>query len=474
MSNKMLRIAVIYDGNYFRIVSNYYNYNHPRRSYLSIGGLHEFVRQKAARFENVSLPLVQIVDAHYFRGRMWAQEASQHANRLYRERVMDDILMAEGVTQHNLPLRNIGGRKGEKGIDVWLALETYELAVLKKFDVIALFAADGDYVPLVRKLNTLGIRVMLMGWDFETMTEGGFSYVTRYSRDLAWECSYPIEMHPEIEMGLMNRLPLVNNLFPREGFLADGETAGERTTGRKVFRPRWQGQNPMPDNYQDDPAPLEDADFQTEMGHLPTETAESRQKNGQNGHAADLAQAEKAARPADSQIVEPMLEPAAEPVVPDKKGKKPAPAVEEKSVEIEAKQAEILPEKTVEMAPPPPPVEPELVKIEAPILPTAAPVLAAPTAKPAPAVSKKPVFEEDELDEEEDLLAEQHYHIGTILKLFNGYGFIEKPPHNVFFHYTHLYFTDFHSLQIGDAVEYLIDPYKSTDDRYVARSVSLI
>ena len=137
MSNQITRIAVIYDGNYFRIVSNYDHYNHARQSYLSIGGLHEFIRKMASEAEGNPMHLCQIVDAHYFRGRLWAQEASQLANRLYRERVMDDILMAEGVTQHNLPLKNVGGRKGEKGIDVWLALETYELAVLKKFDVKA-------------------------------------------------------------------------------------------------------------------------------------------------------------------------------------------------------------------------------------------------------------------------------------------------------------------------------------------------
>jgi hypothetical protein len=63
---------------------------------------------------------------------------------------------------HYLPL----GPEGEKGVDVWLALEAYELAIYKRFDVSVLVVCDGAFLPLVRKLNTLGTRVMLLGWDF--------------------------------------------------------------------------------------------------------------------------------------------------------------------------------------------------------------------------------------------------------------------------------------------------------------------
>ncbi len=41
-------------------------------------------------------------------------------------------------------------------------VEAFELAIYKQFNVLALIACDGDYVPLVRKLNTLGTRVMVL------------------------------------------------------------------------------------------------------------------------------------------------------------------------------------------------------------------------------------------------------------------------------------------------------------------------
>ncbi|MEZ5172126.1 MAG: NYN domain-containing protein [Bacteroidia bacterium] len=165
--NGVVRIGVFYDGNYFLHVSNYYNYFHERRRRISIAGLHHFIRQQIAEEMAVDVSLCHVVDAHYFRGRMSAYEASQRGNQLYNDRLFDDVLMSEGVVTHYLPLRTRGGRKEEKGIDVWLALEALELTWMKKYDVLVLITSDGDFVPLIRKVNTLGTRVMVLSWDFE-------------------------------------------------------------------------------------------------------------------------------------------------------------------------------------------------------------------------------------------------------------------------------------------------------------------
>jgi cold shock CspA family protein/uncharacterized LabA/DUF88 family protein len=217
--NTLTRIGVFYDGNYFLHVSNYYNYTHERRSRISINGLHDFIRQKVAELEGNTPRLCQIVDAHYFRGRLTAGEASQRGDLLYYERVFDDILMSEGVTTHYLPVRSALGKKYEKGIDVWLALEAFEMAFYKRFDILVLIAADGDYVPLVRKLNTLGTRVLVLGWDFEYTDEDGNRFYTRTSQDLLAEI---INSRNE---------QLVSQLFvPRNKgkiFTKQGESVGE-------------------------------------------------------------------------------------------------------------------------------------------------------------------------------------------------------------------------------------------------------
>ncbi len=212
----LTRIGVFYDGNYFLHVSNYYNYSHERRSRIAISGLHQFIRNQVAQEENTDVRLCQIVDAHYFRGRLNAHEASQRNNQLFYDRLFDDILMSENVVTHYLPVKSYQGARQEKGIDVWLALEAYELALYKKFDVTVLITADGDYVSLVRKLNTLGTRVMVLSWDFEYQNEEGEKMVTRTSQDLLEEVSYPVPMHEIIDNRMRKSDALIQNLFVKQ------------------------------------------------------------------------------------------------------------------------------------------------------------------------------------------------------------------------------------------------------------------
>src|SRR5690348_15314032 len=126
-----------------------------------------------------------------------------------RERVFDDVLVREGVVTHYLPL----GPEGEKGIDESLALEAYELAIYKRCDVSVLIACDGDFLPLVRKLNTLGTRVMLLAWDFKWVDHNQQDCETRTAQVLLDEVTYPIMMHQVIDDRSRRNDPLVNSLF---------------------------------------------------------------------------------------------------------------------------------------------------------------------------------------------------------------------------------------------------------------------
>ena len=208
-------IGVFYDGNYFLHVSNYYNYVHDERKRMSIAGLHKFIRHQAAFLEHTTPNLCQIVDSHFFRGRFTAKEASAKENQLYYDRVFDDILMFERVITHYMPMKKVNGRITEKGTDVWFALEAYELTVNKKFDIVVIVASDGDHVPLVRKLNALGTRVMLLSWDYEYTNDHGERSVTRTSQDLKEVASYPLNMHDLINDGLEEEDPVILDLFVR-------------------------------------------------------------------------------------------------------------------------------------------------------------------------------------------------------------------------------------------------------------------
>ena len=93
-----------------------------------------------------------------------------------------------------------------------LALEAYEMASLKKYDVCVLVTGDGDFIPLVKKLNTLGSRVMLIGWDFSYVRDGK-NNKTQVSKALFDRVNYPIQMHIEIDSKNRQSDDIINNLF---------------------------------------------------------------------------------------------------------------------------------------------------------------------------------------------------------------------------------------------------------------------
>jgi uncharacterized LabA/DUF88 family protein/cold shock CspA family protein len=221
---QLSKIGVFIDGNYFFHVSNFYNYEHPRRARISISGIHNFVREFLARAENTPVNYFQVIDSHYFRGRMRSVE-TQEVQKLFAERTFEDYLMKEGVIMHYLPLRLVDGRFEEKGIDVLLALETYELAMLKKLDAVVLVACDGDYSPLVRKLNALGTKVMVLAWDFQyTDSRTGKNMSTITSRELLSAATYPLLMDLLID----RKDPLTANLFVERAAAAQLPSKGPK------------------------------------------------------------------------------------------------------------------------------------------------------------------------------------------------------------------------------------------------------
>jgi cold shock CspA family protein/uncharacterized LabA/DUF88 family protein len=208
----LVRIGIFYDGYYFYKVSNYYKYEHEKKARISISGLHDFIRNEASKISGTEFKQCQIVDAHYFKGRSSARDMG---DKVQSERAFEDILMRENIVTHYLPLRSgPNNTLQEKGIDVWLALEAYEMTMYKRFNIIALVVCDGDYVPLVRKLNTLGTHVMLISWDFDYYNENGKIETTRTSQQLIEEVYHPVFMSQAVKENPQDEF--VRNLFVTE------------------------------------------------------------------------------------------------------------------------------------------------------------------------------------------------------------------------------------------------------------------
>jgi uncharacterized LabA/DUF88 family protein len=210
----LVRIAIFYDGSFFMNVSNYFRYGHSRKTNLTFTGFQEFVRHKVAEKEQRDVNFCQVVESHFFRGR-FSLTAAKNANTLESDRFIDQLLMWAGIVTHHYPMDESKSPPQEKGIDVWLALEAYDLAVHKRFDVLVLFAGDQDFVPLIRKVNGIGTRVMLLAMDASWKDANGKDHTTRTSQALIEEASYPIMLNQEIDSRTAKGDRIIDGLFQK-------------------------------------------------------------------------------------------------------------------------------------------------------------------------------------------------------------------------------------------------------------------
>jgi uncharacterized LabA/DUF88 family protein len=95
-----------------------------------------------------------------------------------------------------------------------LSLEAYDLAVHKRFDVLAVFTGDQDFVPLIRKLNGIGTRVMVIGVEITEDKSGNkLDPPIISSQKLIDEASYALMLSEEIDSKKNKGVSLIDNLF---------------------------------------------------------------------------------------------------------------------------------------------------------------------------------------------------------------------------------------------------------------------
>ncbi len=139
------------------------------------------------------------------------------ANKLQEQAAFDDVLMRAGIVQHYLPVRSVRGQAREMGIDVWLSLEAYDLAVHGRYDVGAFVVCDSDDLPLLRKLTAIGVRSLLLArefsYEFADNQEGLRRKETRTAQALIRSATYPLAMTEIVEEGLAKGDAMVEALF---------------------------------------------------------------------------------------------------------------------------------------------------------------------------------------------------------------------------------------------------------------------
>ena len=200
-----LSIGVFIDGGYYAKVNR--ALKAVESSIVRVKSLFEFISGRLAYEEGVNPSDCQITEAHYFRGRYRVKDAYDK-HLLYNERTFEDPLIENDVIFHYKHLREVE-KDGqvqviEKGVDVWFALEAYELATFRHFDYVVLITGDADHEMLIRKLKALKIKTVLLTWNLTDVD--ATSPLLKEEAGHHWELSNILDNNPSLKKNLLLRL----------------------------------------------------------------------------------------------------------------------------------------------------------------------------------------------------------------------------------------------------------------------------
>ena len=163
-SSDIKSIGLFIDGNYFRLIDEGLKAEGRR---VNVKGLIKFIQKSIAEKYELESSSCVVTEAHFFRGRYKAYDAKK-LNLLLDDRKFEDRLIENDVVLHYKHVYDLpDGTPHEKGIDVWFALETLEMAMYRDFDFVVMITGDADYEMLARKLKSLKIPSVLLSWHYD-------------------------------------------------------------------------------------------------------------------------------------------------------------------------------------------------------------------------------------------------------------------------------------------------------------------
>ena len=157
-------IGLFIDGNYFKLIDRGLKAEGRR---VNIKGLIKYIQKSIAEKYELESSECVVTEAHFFRGRYKAYDAKK-LNLLLDDRKFEDRLIENDIVLHYKHVYDLpDGTPHEKGIDVWFALETLEMAMYRGFDFVVMITGDADYEMLARKLKSLKIPAILLSWHYD-------------------------------------------------------------------------------------------------------------------------------------------------------------------------------------------------------------------------------------------------------------------------------------------------------------------
>ncbi|MEP6949568.1 MAG: NYN domain-containing protein [Ginsengibacter sp.] len=179
----ILRIAVFYDGSHFNYAQNHFY--RRKLGWLSFPPFHKFIEEYVRKHLQGDYEY-KVVYSAWYQGLFTTKNADDKQLKTDRRRHHD--LMHAGIETKFHPMSQT---KGEKGIDVAMAIDILQVGLADIFDVAVLVTGDGDFIPLVRALMKQS-RIVINAY-FEYEEDGRKSFSNERLKDA---CSYTL---PEID-----------------------------------------------------------------------------------------------------------------------------------------------------------------------------------------------------------------------------------------------------------------------------------
>ena len=202
--DRNITIGIFIDGGYMSKIDDELRLKFSVK--INIRELFAYVKQKLSELYKVDVDDCHIVESHYFRERMKAED-SENKELLFKERQFEDRLIENDVIFHYKHLQETGEQEKElieRGMDVWFALEAYERAINGQFDINVLLTADAAQEMLEKKLKTLKSRVVLLTWDLG----GKFTTANLLSNEASKhiDMSVSVENDPKLRQRICTRI----------------------------------------------------------------------------------------------------------------------------------------------------------------------------------------------------------------------------------------------------------------------------
>lgn len=187
-------IGLFIDGQYYYLLDKAVQEKHNRQ--VKLRGLMDYIQKSIAARYSLDESSCIVTETHFFRGRMSAKDAEER-DLLLKERMFEDRLIANDVVLHYKPVYFLpNGTPHEKAVDVWFALEAYELALFRDFDFIVMITGDADYEMLARKIKSLKKPAILLSWHYDEQDPT--------AKDLKDEISFPININEMLANPVIN------------------------------------------------------------------------------------------------------------------------------------------------------------------------------------------------------------------------------------------------------------------------------